>query len=938
MVHQVRHPIVGREGLVEEVEALWRDGQRVLVLEGPAGIGKTTVWSEVLSRASVIWTWSARCSEAEQGLGLAVLSDFFAAIPDDVLGELPTVQREAIDVVLFRAASANGSVTPRLLGATCVSILTTLCGRGSVLIAIDDVQWCDPASMASFDFALRRAPTALSLLATRRSHGHARGLAGERVVSVGPLSSAHVRDILDRVGADRLTPQLVAEIVDVSCGNPLYAAELARDVSPEATTFSLPASLHQVLGRRLSALPLATRSSLLDLAVRGTRIDRELSTRPELDSAYRAGVLVADRTQHVRFSHPLFAAATLADATPAQVRAAHARAAIQASDPIAQAHHLACAARAADEATAAKLDTAVTIATGRGDLQGAYDLARHALELTPGGARPARRVLTLAERALNAGAEVDGRALAREVLDHSNESSLVHRALMVIADATSSDDAAASASYYGDAAVVPGIEPGARLAARAHQGRELFNAGQRLQAQAVLALALADTKPSSHSWASLAATLAMTQRLAGIRESREVVSRAAALDREGQCEPPGSALVVAAMIKIFDCDHSAAEDLLVAAHAAMTAGGISSVAEKYRAVIAMREGRLDRADELMLECLVGRRGRIRAVALLVCAEICSWRGAHGKAGLIVAETESLLSRPCQLDQSALDAYKGLDLLLQGSPAAAHPHLMSAVAGYERFGVREPAHNRVLLAAVEAAAAAGDVASAAKFCAELERLQRALSSRWAQAAVLSCRGHIADAEGRPDAAAMQFSRSAEAFAAVNCVLEAARARLHAGRALRRSGQRAKAREQLTNARTVFQRSGALGVAGQADAELNSIGGRSRDRGDLDALTNAEQRVAQLAATGQSTRAIAGQLHITTKTVESHLHHIYQKMRVANRVELALALQSRLTATASRWPDVPTRRERSLDQLVPPVLDHAAQLAHLAAGERQGVEVR
>ncbi|MBV9004207.1 MAG: helix-turn-helix transcriptional regulator [Solirubrobacterales bacterium] len=54
--------------------------------------------------------------------------------------------------------------------------------------------------------------------------------------------------------------------------------------------------------------------------------------------------------------------------------------------------------------------------------------------------------------------------------------------------------------------------------------------------------------------------------------------------------------------------------------------------------------------------------------------------------------------------------------------------------------------------------------------------------------------------------------------------------------------------------------------------------------VDSLTSSQRRVAELAASGLTTRQIAGALFVTPKTVEFHLRHIYSKLEVSSREEL------------------------------------------------------
>jgi DNA-binding NarL/FixJ family response regulator len=118
------------------------------------------------------------------------------------------------------------------------------------------------------------------------------------------------------------------------------------------------------------------------------------------------------------------------------------------------------------------------------------------------------------------------------------------------------------------------------------------------------------------------------------------------------------------------------------------------------------------------------------------------------------------------------------------------------------------------------------------------------------------------------------------------LEQARALFALGSLLRRTGRRRQAREILEQAREVFVRCGAAGLAADADAELARIGGRTS--GGSSGLTASERQVAECVARGMSNADAAHALHLSVKTVETHLSHAYRKLGVANRVGLAHAL--------------------------------------------------
>jgi DNA-binding CsgD family transcriptional regulator len=124
------------------------------------------------------------------------------------------------------------------------------------------------------------------------------------------------------------------------------------------------------------------------------------------------------------------------------------------------------------------------------------------------------------------------------------------------------------------------------------------------------------------------------------------------------------------------------------------------------------------------------------------------------------------------------------------------------------------------------------------------------------------------------------------------LEHARALADLGGALRRAGHRADSREILRTALDLAHRCGAHALSERARTELITAGGRPRRLvvSGLDSLTPSERRVAQLAAAGHPNREIAQHLFITTRTVEWHLTHAYQKLEITSREQLPAALES------------------------------------------------
>jgi ATP/maltotriose-dependent transcriptional regulator MalT len=128
------------------------------------------------------------------------------------------------------------------------------------------------------------------------------------------------------------------------------------------------------------------------------------------------------------------------------------------------------------------------------------------------------------------------------------------------------------------------------------------------------------------------------------------------------------------------------------------------------------------------------------------------------------------------------------------------------------------------------------------------------------------------------------------------LDHARALLALGAALRRSGARSDARGPLREAFQIADASGAAPLADRARHELAATGVRVR-RGAGDELTPSEQRIAEMAAAGQSNPQIAQALFVTVKTVETHLAAVYRKLDISSRRELPRALAKTAVTSAS-----------------------------------------
>ncbi len=128
-----------------------------------------------------------------------------------------------------------------------------------------------------------------------------------------------------------------------------------------------------------------------------------------------------------------------------------------------------------------------------------------------------------------------------------------------------------------------------------------------------------------------------------------------------------------------------------------------------------------------------------------------------------------------------------------------------------------------------------------------------------------------------------AESVAALADSPALLERGKSLAELGAALRRAGQRAAAREHLTEALERAARCGARPLAIRAREELHAAEARPRRdrRHGAESLTPTEQRIARLAAAGHTNREIAQSLYVTTKTVEGHLARVYAKLDITGR---------------------------------------------------------
>ena len=202
------------------------------------------------------------------------------------------------------------------------------------------------------------------------------------------------------------------------------------------------------------------------------------------------------------------------------------------------------------------------------------------------------------------------------------------------------------------------------------------------------------------------------------------------------------------------------------------------------------------------------------------------------------------------------------------------------------------YNWGLVELIVAAARSGKHALAANALDRLSEMTRASGTEWALGIEARSRAILNDG----DAAESLYREGIDRLQRTRIRVELARTYLLYGEWLRRERRPLDAREQLRTAREMFTSMGAEAFAARAERELLATGERARKRvvETRDDLTAQEAQIARLAGEGLSNPEIGARLFISPRTVEYHLHKVFNKLGIRSRNELPRALSTQATA--------------------------------------------
>lgn len=920
-----------------EIEALYgsvaqaRQGDGgVVLIEGAPGVGKTRLLGELRRRASRqgLRVLSARGSRLEQLFSFGVVRQLLeGAIADPESRERllcgPAAPAESAFGLPAEASDEPQADTSFTTLHALYWLTLNLSEEQPLVLAIDDLQWCDRASLRFLAYLAGRLEGQPLLLAATVRAGdpgtdpallaeiaHAPSLSSVRP---GPLSHAAVAELV----RERLRTDAHRAFSDAchaaTGGNPLLLGQLLSALEVDGIT---PAEEHATLVRdigshavartvllRLGRLPAAATAVARAVAVLGDGADlptvAALAGLEQDETARAAGDLaraeILTSQVPLGFVHPLVRDAVYEQLTSTEKEVEHARAASVVIDAGADDEHVAAhllkMARRGQPWVVDRLVRAARDASRQGAPDGAVSYLRRALE-EPAAEddRPGLLLELGMAEALTSGP--DAVKHLRAALATTDDPDVHVAAAPVLAQSLIfTSEVRQAAQYAREArASLPADQVDLKEILEAIElGTTLFGLSDPEMIERLTELRDRPVGPGPGA-KMLAALTAWEWALTGgdAHVCADLARQALADDTMVQAD--NGFLTVPAIGVLFMADADDAPDhwsrLLAESHREGSLFAISCV-HLWNGITMLRRGELAEAEELL------RTGR---------SEFSLW----GEIPVDGAYFTSMLS---------------LVRLEQGDVAGARRELgPRPAAQYDRHDAGHlwmRAEVEVLLAegrADEALARADHYGDA---------VGRIVNPAWVP--WRSLKAIALDHLGRTDEAialAEEELRHARAWGAPGtvgrslrilgtlrrddgqadleasvAVLDDAPARLELAKSLaalgalrRRRRQPTEAREPLHRALDVAERCGADGLVAQIRTELHASGSRPRPTAlaGSESLTASEKRVAALAAEGLTNRDIAQRLFVTPKTVEVHLSASYRKLGITSRHDLARTL--------------------------------------------------
>ena len=911
------------------VAGVSRPGPRLGLIGGPAGIGKTSLLAEArrLAESEGIRILAARGSELEREFAYGVVRQLFEPAVAD-----PATRKRAFGGgaetarAVFEAPPAgNGqpSGDAGFAGLHGLYWLTlNLAGDEPLVLAVDDLHWCDQASLRFIAYLVHRLEELpiLVIAATRPNEpGADEALLAELghdplTVSIQPgaLSAEAVAALIEGRLGETPDAAFASACHSSTGGNPLLLHELLRSLAAEAVAPTAantgivsdlgPRAVSRAVLLRLMRLPGEAAKLARAIAVLGEgaalATARELAGLDERQAADASGALA--RAEILRtdtplgFVHPLVRDAIYLDLSPGEREIQHRQAAdlLRGSQaaPEQVAAHLLAAPGVRGDWVSDTLTQAAASSLTRGAPGNAVPYLLRALE---GRLDPVRRAEVLAALG-RAEMHSNGRdaalhlAQAYEQLTDPRERAAVANSLAWVLIFTRRHDEARALAARAAAEAPPEVDD-LRHGLLAFELMTEYFGGDHRQ--------LARFEPY---WEGLEIRGAGTAMLAG----------GAAFDWAGMLGPREECVALArralAEPGMFEHDHGlfwcaatmvlafAEEPDAIAAWERIGADvyrGASTFAvltvSLWAGYVELRWGQLDEAWTRFAAAaesgaLWGSGARVDRVPPAFIAEIQLERGdLAGARATLEASTSELI--PGSYDGGL---WQHAEIQLLTAERRLDEALERALAFGEAIGrMDNPAVFPWRTLAAEVLGRLGREDEGLALAAEELERARTWGAPGPIGRALRVMGSL---EG--EAGVERLQEAAEVLEGSPAVLERARALCELGTRLRLSREASEARGPLQRALELATVGGATVLAERARTELYATGARPRREAlkGIGSLTASERRVADLAAAGQTNREIAQELFVTPKTVEVHLSSTYRKLGIDGRRELADAL--------------------------------------------------
>jgi DNA-binding CsgD family transcriptional regulator len=902
-------------------------GGGLLIIEGGAGIGKTSLLDAILSATeSGPEVLRAHGSELEADFPFGVVRQLFER-------RIARASRRELTQLLAGPASAVQSFFSSTLPAapgedSWFSVLHGLYWLAANLLtlAIDDAHWGDAPSLRWLAYVASRIEGLdLNIIVALRPSEPASQ--DSQLMSVRAAATTVLRPrLLSRTGVDTIvrnrlgdaaTDETCTAVARASGGNPFYVLELLREAADDSADGVQPQPEHfvgrggeglsaQVAARlrRLdpSALRLAQSLAILgdgcELRHAAVIAEVDVSTRLEIGvSLVRLDVLSA--ADPPRFLHPVIRTALEASLDLNGRDAAH-RAAARILDheharPEVVAAHLVHMRPSGDPWVVERLRSAARAAIDSGAPQSAAALLRRALAEPP---TPETRIAVLDEA--GHAEMLQGRVSACALLDEA------------IQLTTDSDQRAARglqlAEAYGSAfRWVEAVDACDRAL------QELGDADTALTARLEAQLAvcgLRDSRRAKEAQRVLgrlatrslsggaAEAFAVAQAIDGLwfkgRAAQQVaVPLAHAFNVAGprpenwDLRAPGLwALIVA---EGFEAAESTLTAMMTEVERSGSARG-KFVTYAIYSLLKLRLGALPESDaSARIALRVMQNADFESglpLGLHVLADVAIEAGDLDEAQSLVDQLPTG-DVPSGLGTAHIEPVRGRLLLAQGKPAQALEQFERARSRLSEVVWRLPMHDNGFLHARSGAAMALLQLGDRQRAVDLAESELGDAREFGGARALGIALRVAGLAHGGERGVALLEESASVHSTSPALLERAHSLVEYGGALRRAGKRSAAQEPLAEALDLAARCGARPLATRAREELNATGARPRRewRRGVEALTPSELRVVRLAAEGRTNREIAQKLYVTMKTVEGHLARAYGKLEVSGKADLA-----------------------------------------------------